>query len=550
MKRGVMFFLGVLFFSSLALADTVDSTITNITLFNDQAQVSRKLSTKVEQGLNEIRFELKEYTVDPDSVAAEVLGDGEIYSVQLKTVYKKDEPKQNVVDLQKKLQDLQNQEQALKHKKQLLTKKDDFLKSVIDFSKAEIPKKVKTEFPSVEELTSTMVFLDEQYTSIFTKREKLNIELRELQKEKLRIENELKQIQHPAQKAIKVIEVIFNSDKKQSIDVNAKYITYNASWNPLYKIDISDDLKRTSMTMFAKIRQKTGEDWSGVKLSLSNAVPLKGARLPEAYSWHLDLARPAPMLMREMNSKSLGGLRQAPAMYAADMSAEAGYAAAPQKARMAVAQRKQTLLSFEYDLPQSLSIESKDKETVLPVLVKEITGDIYDYAVPKENQKTFLVCAASADQEILSGNVNVYLGGRFVGKTHIEEKRPGEKFYVNLGVDRGVVIKREKIKDKRQETFFGKIERKTVIKELAYKITIENLKDETVEVHLLDVIPVSKTDKIEVKELKITPEPTNKDYQDREGLNRWVLKVNPGQSKDIDIEFTVTYPKDEPIVGI
>ena len=129
----------------------------------------------------------------------------------------------------------------------------------------------------------------------------------------------------------------------------------------------------------------------------------------------------------------------------------------------------------------------------------------------------------------------------------IGEKKPGEEFEINLGADRDVIIKREKVKDKSQETFFGKIERLTIIRELAFKITVEDLKDKNVKLKLLDSVPVSKTDKIEVKDLKIAPDPAKTNYQDKEGVMFWEMDLKSKEKKEISIEFTVTYPKDTPI---
>ena len=54
-------------------------------------------------------------------------------------------------------------------------------------------------------------------------------------------------------------------------------------------------------------------------------------------------------------------------------------------------------------------------------------------------------------------------------------------------------------KPSNEETFFGKIERKTIVRTIAFKITVENLKDKPVTIKIVDSIPVSRTDKIEVK---------------------------------------------------
>jgi len=170
-------------------------------------------------------------------------------------------------------------------------------------------------------------------------------------------------------------------------------------------------------------------------------------------------------------------------------------------------------------------------------------GDSYYYAVPKRSPLTFLVCKTNADKELLSGPLNVYFGGRYIGKTHLSEKKAGEEFHLSLGADREVMVKREKVKDKVKETYFGKIQRGTVVRELAYKIMVENMKDRSILLKVVDNIPVSRTDKIEVKELIMNPEPAQKNYRDKEGVMLWEYTLDPEQQQEINIEFVVAYPK-------
>jgi len=289
--------------------------------------------------------------------------------------------------------------------------------------------------------------------------------------------------------------------------------------------------------MFSKIKQKTGEDWKNIALSLSNVIPLKGVGLPSPRSWILDVERPRKKAARAYLRKQAV---EAPMEVAADK----------EEAKFLYAQKKELPLSFEYQMPQALNIQSKDKETLLPLFSKTLKGEFLYFTVPEIKPLTFLVCSASADKELLNGPLNVYFGGRFIGKTFLSEKMAGEEFNMSLGADREVKVKREKIKDKIKETFFGKIERKTVIREMVFKITLENIKEKPIKIRVVDSIPVSRTDKIEVKDLEITPAPVERNYQDKEGVLLWEFDLKPGDKQEINIEFVVTYPKDGPVFGM
>ena len=203
-------------------------------------------------------------------------------------------------------------------------------------------------------------------------------------------------------------------------------------------------------------------------------------------------------------------------------------------------------LSFEYTMPRPINVESRRKETLLPLFSKKLTGDFFHYSVPKKSALTFLVARVQSDKELLMGMLNVYFNGQYVGKTFLPAKRAGEEFDLSLGADRDVVVKREKTFDKMRETYFGKFERNTVVRELKYKITAENRKSKRVHLSIMDHVPISKTDRIEVKDLKLSPAPSRKNIQDRQGVMLWEHHLEPGAKKEISIEFVVTYPREFP----
>ena len=217
---------------------------------------------------------------------------------------------------------------------------------------------------------------------------------------------------------------------------------------------------------------------------------------------------------------------------------------AADEAAFAQAAKTKLPLSFEYSLPRKIDIESRDKETLLPLLTKKLKGDFYHYCVPLRSHLTFLVASVESDAELLSGMLNVYFEGQYVGKTRLQEKKPGDEFRLNLGADRDVAVKRVKSLDKVKETFLGRFERETVERELTYKILAENRKDQAVRLIILDRVPVSKTDRIEVKEVRLIPEPNQKNHLDRQGVMRWNLQLKPKEKKEIVIGFTVTYPRE------
>jgi uncharacterized protein (TIGR02231 family) len=519
---------------------TVPSQIKGVTLFSGQAMVKREAFTTVKKGLNELFLEIEAFRVDKDSITAKIFGVGEIFSVQFKKIPIKESPRENIKALEQKMNELKKSKRVLADKKEVLNKEESFLVSLIDFSKTQIPQEIKTSFPNMEDLTKTLIFLSSNFQKINDEKQSLDASIEEIEKEIKVLKEELNALRRPVKKVRKVIEILFNAEKEQKIRIVADYLTKNANWEPLYKVSVPMALSEIDLTMFSKILQKTGEDWNHVALSISNVIPLSGVRLPYLSSWLLDVPRPHAKVMGKT-----GRLAYEEAAPAIDMVKEKDYSEIPtQEAAFTTAVKRELPLSFEYRIPQPIDIESRDKETILPLFTKKMQGDSYYYAVPKRSPLTFLVSKTKADKELLSGPLNVYFGGRYIGKTHLSEKKAGEEFHLSLGADREVMVKREKVKDKVKETYFGKIQRGTIVRELAYKIMVENMKDRSILLKVVDNIPVSRTDKIEVKELTMNPEPAQKNYRNKEGVMLWEYALDPEQHQEINIGFVVAYPKD------
>jgi uncharacterized protein (TIGR02231 family) len=296
--------------------------------------------------------------------------------------------------------------------------------------------------------------------------------------------------------------------------------------------------------MFARISQKSGEDWKKVALSVSNVIPLKGVGIPVVSPWQLDLPRPAPTLLKRSQTSFM-----AEAPEAVDLD-EKTQVAAGSPAEYASASAKELPLSFEYKMSYPVDIDSREQFSHLPLFTKKITADTYHYSIPGKTSLTYLVADATADKELLAGALNVYFDNRFIGDTYLSEKKAGEPFSLNLGADRGVRVQRKKLQDKIKETYFGTLQRNTVVRSFSYKITAENIKGKPVILKIVDRIPVSRTDKIEVKDIRLSPTPKTSNYQDKEGVHLWEFQLPPGETQEIDLDFTVTYPSDAAPFGL
>ena len=161
-------------------ADSVTSEISDITLFLNQALVTRQGEADVHQGINELYIPVEAFRIEPDSVTARVFGEGEILSVQYKEKPVVDAPQDILKTLALKIKALQNKRQGLFDSKRILQNKATFLGAFLDFSKTQIPKELQTQFPTVEDLGKTLAFLDAGFSEIYSGLNSLDTEIKQL----------------------------------------------------------------------------------------------------------------------------------------------------------------------------------------------------------------------------------------------------------------------------------------------------------------------------------------------------------------------------------
>jgi uncharacterized protein (TIGR02231 family) len=524
----------------------VDSRITKVTLFTNQALVTREAQLNVKQGLNKLLIEVDAFSVDKDSLQAKILGQGKIYNVQFRKIYLERQPQKQIQELKDKIENLQLEKKQLLAKINTLAKKQRFIDNIIDFSGQQIPYEVKTDFPEISQLNNTLNFIESTTTSIAKTKTETETTLKKVQRKIVLLNKKINAIQRPSDKSKKGVSINFASNKAQKIKIQIKYIVGNCGWQPLYKVSVTSDLKAMQMQMFAQTQQTSGENWQNIELSISNISPVKGIRLPDLPTWILDIPRRAYGPRKTATGDYLGKAK----LERTTASAMSPRLQEEKEAGFSYAQSKKTPISFEYDLPQQITINSSQQRTLIPLTNKKIRADFCYRTIPKINKSAFLVAKLKPDNELLAGTVNLYFNERFIGKTKLTEKKSGEEFLLNLGPDREIKIKREKITDKVDENLFAKINRQTIIHDFAYKVTAENLKNKLITLEIIDNIPVSRTDKIKVEQISLTPKPTIKDYQETKGVNLWRLKLDKGEHKEINIKFRLKYPEDQYISGL
>jgi hypothetical protein len=200
----------------------------------------------------------------------------------------------------------------------------------------------------------------------------------------------------------------------------------------------------------------------------------------------------------------------------------------------------QTSVSFEIEHPYT--IKSDNQNYSVDMESYELPAFYQYYAVPKINDSAYLIANISDWEKynLLEGEANVFFEETYVGKTLLDVRYASDTLQISLGRDKKVSLKREKLKDYTTKQFIGNKKEET----RAYQTQIKNNKKETINMIVLDQIPVSRLEEIEVKILEVSKGRVQKES----GEVKWELSISPSDSKELKLQYSVKYPKDRSLI--
>ena len=287
-----MRFLNIIF---LALTSFVSSaqnlkekelktTIEEVTVFLDAAQIFERGKVSVPQGKNLIRVKNISPFIDEKSIQVKAEGSFTILSINHRLNYLDAVKKDRIIDSLnaeiEKLQELttngETRLQVLKEKQELLDVNEDLggtsgvsiaqIKQAMDFYEAELSK-IKDEEMRIKKSIS-------KRGEVIAR---LNAQLKEQNDRKILPTSE--------------IEIRTSSDANVDGTFSITYLVANAGWFPKYDVRVSNITSPLQLTYKAEVYQNTGVDWKNVKLRFSNGRPNQSGVAPELPSWLLNYAR-------------------------------------------------------------------------------------------------------------------------------------------------------------------------------------------------------------------------------------------------------------------
>jgi uncharacterized protein (TIGR02231 family) len=264
---------------------------------------------------------------------------------------------------------------------------------------------------------------------------------------------------------------------------------------------------------------------------LSTARPAVGAALPKLMTWRLP-------------GNSYEGLYQSDALTAFGRdAAEPRAPKSPSVMLPSLAQVEATEFAAEYHVPGKINLISSENAQRIAVSENKLKSQLAARIVPKLSLQAHLYSTAAYDgrDTLLPGPLTVFRDGSPLGTSSLPLLRPTEEFHLGFGADDKIRVEHiETPEDAESAGIFGgkrRIERQFMTK-------IANYHRQPIEITLLDQMPVSSNEAITIELLQNSTPPSEKDWQDQDGVLAWTATYAPAEEKTISFGYAITCPQD------
>ena len=547
---GLVIALGV---APLAAAETLEpkSNIVAVTVFPDRALVTRQAALTLTKGVHAVTFASLPGTIEAQSISAKGEGEAKVtlFGAKLITTQLEAAQSPRIKDLEEQIRRLEDQRQQLHGMKGILDQEWKFLSSIQAASSEQLGKDIMTKQPSATDLASLMSFLDQQLMAITQKSHQADGQQRDLEDELSRLQRELARLQGEERRQQTAIVVELEARTAGTLTLEVSYRLSGATWQPIYEARASAQADHVQWIAYGLIRQRTGEEWNKVRVSLSTAKPAIGGRMPEIQPWWLTKSEPIPYNARgraglEKNAMMRSVSSNAPS--ASDEFEEAlkeGKRKEPATLAQATVETRGPAVVFS--LPQDQTIASDWQPRKAAIATATLPASFSYETTPRLSPYAYLRAKVTNNSEsvFLSGEVQVFLDEAFVATSSVDVVGPSEQFDLFLGIDERIRVERKTVKAKVAVSLLPGLHGKIKTIDADYLTTIQNFRSSPATITLIDQLPVAQHDEITVEPIAFEPKPTDED-KEKPGVYRWMLTIPAGAKQAVRLSYRVKHPVD------
>jgi uncharacterized protein (TIGR02231 family) len=528
---------------------TAESRISAVTVYANQALVTRTSSIELRQGTNLVSLEGLPETMAEDSLRAEGSGPGstKITGVTVKSVFLERIQEKRIHEIEDEIQAVSRKLESLEARRKGLVAQRSFLDSIKVGWGERISKDLALGKPSTAELGDAARFVGDGVGKLEEALYDIEAARLPLQNRLAALKQQLSDARGSLKKEVRAVEVAVEAERPMQFNLELSYLVQDAHWEPTYDVRLSPDGSSAELSYRAQVWQRSGEAWPGVQLALSSAAPEAGGAPPELQPWRVafwEAPRPIPYPM----AKRATAMQAPPPMTEGmDMAAApmVGSAPAYEPARQLQAQVEEGQTSVLFKVARPVDIPADGTRAVSLIAQEKVPVSAEFVSVPKLAPRVYLKSEVTNNTSypLLAGSVNIFNDNIFTGKSYLKTIASGEKFDLYFGADDQVKVKRDVTRVRKQAGILSS-------NRISYQVRIElqNFKKQTISLSLLDQLPLAGNAEIKVNLENEQPKVTEQ-RPDSSNTLVWKLSLAPGEKKVVSYDIVIEYPKGRELTG-
>jgi uncharacterized protein (TIGR02231 family) len=560
-----------------AAREPTAGNVRRVTLYRGQALITREVDVDGDAGSHEVVVSNLPATIIDSSLYAESTNQIEVRAVRFRQRAVGEEPREEVRKLDEEIAAVQAALALNQKKTELATQRLAYLDQLQGFVAPTATTELSQGVLNAETLKELTQFAFEQRAQIAQDQVTLAQEQGTLTQQLELLQRKRAELTSNAQRTVNEAVLFLEKLGGGPAKVELNYLVSSCGWSPTYTIRASDDRSNVQVEYNALIQQLTGEDWSGVELTLSTASPSLSASGPSLAPFNVTLLQPdqsvqvaaqadgsrlrfeyAENKAQQMQvNEQLNSVIDFAAKTNANWTLNRFACTSQQMELVNPMEMLSTIIdetdigdapSLSYPLANSVSIASRSDQQMVRIYRGDLASEFYHVATPLLSSYVYREAevANGSEFDFLAGPVTVYIDARFVGRAEIPTVAQGETFVLGFGSDAQLRARRE-LAEKTDGVQGGNKEVK-----MSYRLLIENYKTAPVKVRVFDRLPYSNRAgdiRISMSDptVELSADPVYVRREKPKNILRWDVEV-PAESSgenafEIDYAFTLDYDR-------
>jgi hypothetical protein len=433
------------------------------------------------------------------------------------------------------------------------------------------PAKENCALPKAADIQAVIAQISQLRTEAMAALRRAEREKRNFNEKLAALREEYRKKQTPSDRNEKRIHVELDVKKGGTFRLDTSYVLPGASWRPNYLLRSDAARKAVALQYSALVSQKTGEDWTDAKISLSTAEPSVSGATPKTPLHHL---RPkqgeivASGARKYESQIRLGNTSVSDAFSAlGDVNAGVGLSTdAIEPVQIVTSGRdaeetgvqggtvkiipkgkleepETQVLSLDsggvlavFDVPVRHTIKSGEEALRLDVGTSVFEAQSLNYiAVPEASPRVFTEAKVqnTSGWPVLPGPAQIFVENNLIASAALSLLMPGQEVSLPLGAAQGIEV--ERAQTGRLMKDLSRASRVTD----SFKIKMKNLRKESLTLTVRQAFPVSQRSEILVRMESVEPKPGS---ENKEGAAEWEIPLAPGEERLIEYSYSIEYP--------